>query len=141
MAGGGATVAPATIGRYITHSDGKWIVHAESGKVLGTHDNEADAKKQLAAIEAHKDRTGPWIEATGHSFIVRAVDDSAILYTDDGALAADTITAMTSRRTFEQINREILTVLRAAHDREIKANQEFKADVQAMIDLMVHGRV
>ena len=141
MAGGGATVAPVTVGRYITHSDGKWVVHAESGKVLGTHDNEADAKKQLAAIEAHKDRTGPWVETTDHGFIVRALDDSPVLYTDDAALANDTITAMTSRRTFEQINREILTVLRAAHDREIKANQEFKADVQAMIDLMVHGRV
>ena len=41
-------------GRYITHEHGKWIVHAEDGKVLGEHDTEEEAKKQLAAVEAHK---------------------------------------------------------------------------------------
>jgi hypothetical protein len=40
--------------RYITHEGSKWIVHAEDGKVLGTHDNREDAVKQLQAIEAHK---------------------------------------------------------------------------------------
>jgi hypothetical protein len=43
--------------KYITHSGSTWTVHAESGKVLGTHSNEADAKAQLAAIEAHKHGT------------------------------------------------------------------------------------
>lgn len=40
--------------KYITHSGDKWTVHAESGKVLGTHGSEADAQAQLAAVEAHK---------------------------------------------------------------------------------------
>lgn len=40
--------------KYITHSGDKWVVHAESGKVLGTHDSEADAKAQLAAVEIGK---------------------------------------------------------------------------------------
>lgn len=40
--------------RYITHGGGKWVVHAEDGKVLGTHGTKAEAVKQLAAVEAHK---------------------------------------------------------------------------------------
>jgi len=40
--------------KYITHEHGKWLVHAESGKVLGTHSSHADAAAQLGAIEAHK---------------------------------------------------------------------------------------
>lgn len=35
---------------YISHSGDKWVVHAEDGKVLGTHDSEDSAKKQLQAI-------------------------------------------------------------------------------------------
>jgi hypothetical protein len=40
--------------KYITHEGGKWQVHAESGKVLGTHDSHGDAVAQLGAIEANK---------------------------------------------------------------------------------------
>lgn len=40
--------------KYITHSGDKWNVHAESGKVLGTHGSEADARAQLAAVEIGK---------------------------------------------------------------------------------------
>ena len=44
----------AIVARYITHDGKKWVVHAEDGKVLGTHDSKEDAEKQLAAVEAHK---------------------------------------------------------------------------------------
>jgi len=40
--------------KYITHEDGSWKVHAESGKVLGTHPSQGEAQAQLAAIEAGK---------------------------------------------------------------------------------------
>lgn len=60
LAGGGAAVEPQE--RYITHEDGKWIVHAEDGKVLGEHDSKADAEKQLAAVEAHKHDEGRALE-------------------------------------------------------------------------------
>src|SRR5439155_22860390 len=40
--------------KYITHEHGKWQVHSESGKLLGTHDTKQDAVRQLAAIESHK---------------------------------------------------------------------------------------
>lgn len=39
---------------YITHEGGEWLVHAESGKVLGRHKTKKDAEAQLRAIEAHK---------------------------------------------------------------------------------------
>ena len=39
---------------YITGSDNEWKVHAEDGKVLGTHSTKADATKQLQAIEINK---------------------------------------------------------------------------------------
>lgn len=35
----------------------KWVVLSGAGKVLGTHDTEEEAKKQLAAIEAAKHRS------------------------------------------------------------------------------------
>lgn len=43
-----------TIAKYITGSNGSFKVHAESGKVLGTHSTRADAEAQLRAIEANK---------------------------------------------------------------------------------------
>lgn len=52
----------AAVLKYITHEGSKWIVHAESGKVLGTHDSEADAKAQLAAVEANKNRSGKAVD-------------------------------------------------------------------------------
>jgi len=36
----------------IEKRDGKWVVLSMSGQVLGTHDTEAEAKAQLALIEA-----------------------------------------------------------------------------------------
>lgn len=42
------------IEKYITHEGGKWQVHSEAGKVLGTHDSKAEAVAQLGAIEANK---------------------------------------------------------------------------------------
>ena len=105
LAGGGGTVAPAEsptqAKRYITHDDGKWIVHAESGKVLGTHDNEEDAKKQLAAIEAHKhaDRAAPYLDADAGVYVVRSMDGKPILSTADERLARDALEAMTGRKT------------------------------------------
>ena len=43
----------------IIERDGKWIVQAPDGKVLSTHDNQADAQAQLAALEADKTRGFP----------------------------------------------------------------------------------
>lgn len=43
---------------YITHSGSSWTVHAEDGKVLGTHGSEGEAKKQLQAIEINKHKQG-----------------------------------------------------------------------------------
>ncbi len=40
--------------KYITHDGSQWKVHAESGRVLGTHDSKGDAVRQLAAVEAGK---------------------------------------------------------------------------------------
>ena len=42
------------LNKYITHSNDKWTVHAESGKPMGTYDSEAAAKKRLAQIEYFK---------------------------------------------------------------------------------------
>lgn len=43
----------ALIEKYIT-GDGPYVVHAESGKVLGTHPTRGEAEAQLRAIEANK---------------------------------------------------------------------------------------
>ena len=149
LTGGGATVAPAepeTAKRYITHDkeSGKWIVHAESGKVLGTHDSEESAKKQLAAIEAHKhaDRAAPWIDEDAGVFMVRNLDGTNVLATTDQGLARDALEAMTQpRRVFEALHFELINAIRQDQEQRRRANEEFKSDIQAMLDLMVYGRV
>jgi hypothetical protein len=50
---GGTWKRQAEKRKYITHTGSKWVVHAESGKVLGTHDTKADAERQLRAVEAN----------------------------------------------------------------------------------------
>ncbi len=40
--------------KYIRHENGKYVVHAESGKILGKHDSKEKAEAQLRAIEANK---------------------------------------------------------------------------------------
>ena len=69
--------------RYITEQDGKFVVHAEDGKVLGTHDTKAEAEKQLAAVEAHKEEEParsipglPTLEIRTFPGIVRMEGDS-----------------------------------------------------------------
>lgn len=47
-------VGKEEIAKYITSSKGKFLVHAESGKVLGTHGSRGEAEAQLRAIEANK---------------------------------------------------------------------------------------
>lgn len=43
---------------YITHNDGEYVVHAESGKELGKHKTKEEATKQLQAIEINKHKEG-----------------------------------------------------------------------------------
>ena len=38
----------------ISKQGNKWVVKSKAGKVLGTHDTETSAKKQLTAIEISK---------------------------------------------------------------------------------------
>lgn len=52
--GGSCGKCSKSVKKYITHEDGKWIVHAESGKVLGRHDTRESAERQLRAVEANK---------------------------------------------------------------------------------------
>lgn len=131
-----AEIPQQTTERYITHKGGKWIVHAESGKVLGEHDSEEGAKKQLAAIEAHKhdERSAPWIEAVENGWIVRAMDGSAILTTADESVAQQCLAIMGQTRSFERAHHELIQTVRT----ELT---EFKSDITAMINLVVYGRV
>lgn len=58
-AGEGRVWKAAGVRKYITHDGDKWKVHAESGRVLGTHDSKEDAQRQLAAVEANKHKGAP----------------------------------------------------------------------------------
>ncbi len=137
----GLTLQP----RYIRKRDGKWLVYSESGKVLGTHDTEEDAKKQLAAIETHKHmdepgqdhdaRSAPWIEDGHGVWIVRAPDGSVILSTADDAVAAQCLNLVANRtNTFESAYHQVIQENRTMF-------AEFEDDIRALIDLMLHGKV
>jgi hypothetical protein len=59
-----ASEAALGVEKYITGSGNKWHVHAESGKVLGTHGSKGEAVAQLRAIEWHKAHPTAKDEAT-----------------------------------------------------------------------------
>ncbi len=46
-----------SVQKYITHTGSSWVVHAESGKVLGKHPTKEQAESQLRAVEASKHGT------------------------------------------------------------------------------------
>lgn len=52
--GGFKEAADEFVLKYISHEGGEYVVHAESGKVLGKHKTRAEAVDQLQAIEANK---------------------------------------------------------------------------------------
>lgn len=132
---GGATVAPNSQQRFVRKkSNGKWGVFSESGKELGEHDSEEGAKKQLAAIEAHKHGSRAWIDHDGSVFIVRSSDGSMILSTADSQIADQCLAVMGQNRSFESTHHSIIQEIRT----ELAS---FRDDVVAMINLMVNGRV
>lgn len=139
LAGGGATVTPTQ--RFIRKKGEKWVVYSEAGKVLGEHDNEPDAKKQLAAIEANKDRTATWIEHTGLTYTVRSPDGLPILATLDQAIALECIEAMGRYKPIERTHADLIQVARKMRDERKLDQVQFKEEIIALVDLMVHGRV
>ncbi len=134
--GGGGLV------RYITHEDGgKWIVHAEDGKVLGEHDSESDAKAQLAAIEARKhdekkgeSRSAPYVDTDGQTWTVRDRDGSELIAFPDAGMADRCLRAMGEQRSFGAVHSEAILSDRAFYD-------ELKKDVVALLNLELLGRV
>ena len=70
----------------------KWNVYSESGKKLGSHDSEGDAKKQLSAIEANK-HSGRSITESDGIFQVRT-GSQMILETASKDVAEATLVAL-----------------------------------------------
>lgn len=135
LEGGGATVQE----RYIRKCDGKWCVYSEDGKKLGEHDSEDGAKNQLKAVEANKGRS--WIDWSGGRYYVRGPAGEVVIATTDEAIANDVLESMTSRTTFETLHFELSNALRTNAAQTCKARDEFKEDIRAYLDLMIHGRV
>lgn len=132
---------PNGVDRYIRKKGEKWIVYSESGKVLGEHDDEASAKKQLAAIEANKDRSTPWIDHAPPNYIVRSPDGLPILATLDRSVAVECIEAMARHRPIERTHVDLIQVARQMRDARKLEQQQFREEIIALVDLMVHGRV
>jgi len=132
---------PIIVARYITHSGGKWIVHAEDGKVLGRHDSKAEAESQLGAIEAHKHEgrsaahTSPYIERDGaHWYVCESTGHRVARY-DDAGMAERCVKALQvmQPRFSEQLQASVVAV-RGWADAQINAAIE-------MIDLRKNGRI
>lgn len=128
MATGGAAV------RYITHSGNKWVVHAEDGKVLGEHGDEESAKKQLAAIEAHKHDKERWVDSDSLGFYVAEPTGERIVAFRTAADATECIRAMSDQRSFEQVLMNVHTEQRARFEQQ-------KDDLLAEIQLRLWGVV
>ena len=135
LASGGATVVP----RYIRHEDGKWCVYSESGKKLGEHESEEDAKKQLAAIEANKGRT--WVDTGSGLAILRGPDGSVIMTSHSVQLVRDALSALESAKPFAQLNFELTQLVNQHNNAQRLACDEIRDDLKALLDLTIHGRV
>ena len=128
------------VARYITHSDGKWIVHAEDGKVLGEHDSKESAEKQLAAIEAHKHdegRSAPWIEADGASWMVYAAPGRIVAAYRDQAIAEEALALMNMPSKGDAFSRLLLRSMAEQQTRDERRAD----DLIARIELQFFGRV
>jgi hypothetical protein len=129
-----------SVSRYITHSGDKWIVHAESGKVLGEYASEGEAKKRLEQIEyfKHKDASGErHIVTDGHqSWTICEPDGTPI----DGLEFSDAQTAERCLRAM-QVPVAWTDIHGSVADYQEVRNQQITADVQAMLDLVLRGVV
>lgn len=148
LSGGGEALGSQK--RYITHSGGKWTVHAEDGKEMGTYDSKEAAEERLREIEyfKHKDddhraspgqtppspRSAPYIDTDGQSWTIRNPDGSPIVGFPDAGTAQRCLIAMGQDRSFRAIHSDVSMADRAFGD-------ELKRSIAAMVDLMVNGRV
>jgi hypothetical protein len=117
--------------RYIKHEGNKWNVYSESGKKLGSHDSESDAKKQLSAIEANKGRS---INLCDGIYTVR-IGSQVILGTSNRSIAEATIEAMDSPiKPWEDEYMRLLSYQRAWQ-------AEMEKNAKALLDMLQTGRV
>lgn len=132
----GSITRDATVERYITHDGGEYVVHAESGKVLGKHKSKADAEKQLAAIEAHKhdERSAPWVENIGTAWAVYNADGSLAASLPDESMARQCLQLMGGVPSLSEKLTKMLAEVSAAR-------AEAEATSRAYIDLYRYGRV
>ncbi len=128
--------ALAVVPRYIRKKGDKFVVYSEAGEELGSHPSEAEAKAQLAAIEAHKhDEEGKRsIQCDGQSWTVYEADGRAIASFPDARDAEACLALMEHPRSFEAFHFELTSEVRAM-------GNELKRDIQALLDLAIHGRV
>jgi len=136
MATGGAAVEPQE--RRIVEEGGKYYVLSEEGKHLGgPYGSRGEAEKRLEQVEyfKHKDkdhRSAPYIDGDGRT--VRAADGSVIAVFDSTETAQNCLASMAAPRTWQSIHDDMMTTQQAR-------NSAIASEIQAMLDLMIHGRV
>lgn len=121
--------------RYIKHEGSKWNVYSESGKKLGSHDNEADAKKQLAAIEASKHGNSGRSVVQSNGMFKVVIGSHVILETPSRSVAEATLEAIDAPlRTWADEYMRLLS-----YQREWQA--EMQRNASALLEMLTTGRV
>lgn len=119
--------------RYIKHEGSQWIVYSESGKVLGKHESEADAKKQLAAIESSKHSGRTIVQDNGVYQVV--LGSQVILNTPSRSVAEATLEAIDAPvRSWTDEYIRLLNCQQAWQT-------EMKRNAAALLDMIRTGRV
>ena len=131
MTGPDDNPVPGRTMRYIKHEGSKWNVYSESGKRLGSHDSESDAKKQLAAIEANKGRSINQLDGVYQVLIGSHV----ILVTPNRSIAEATLEAIDA--PIKPWADEYMRLL--SYQRAWQAEMERNAS--ALLDMLQTGRV
>ncbi len=109
-----------------------YAISDEARAILGTVPPPVPAP--APAISEPVARDAPWIDHAGGVFVVRSADGATILSTADEVVAKQCLGVLGNTRSFEAAHHAITQEIRTSF-------HEFKTDIAALRDLMIHGRV
>jgi hypothetical protein len=130
MTSGGAALKP---GRIKKKGD-KYIVHDDDGKPVSEHDDPDEAQKAAGGICPSRSAGEPYIECDGQTWTLRGPAGELIVSSEDAHLVEQAERALKVSRTFDELN-ETMTASATAR------NAAIQADIAAMLDLALNGRV
>jgi hypothetical protein len=130
QATGGAALKPGRIKKV----GAKYVVHDDDGKPVSEHDDPDEAQKAVGGICPKRSIGEPYIECDGQTWTLRGPEGELIVSSEDARLVEQAERALKISRTFDELNESMAASAMAR-------NATIQADIAAMLDLALNGRV